>query len=84
MLVETCRFIVASGLRFSPRSTLVLTFLLLSPLLVLFFFLLCQGDWMSDDFEFVGPEGGVLSKAEYLDAISTVDLSTVFTDLKSW
>jgi hypothetical protein len=39
---------------------------------------------MSDDFEFVGPEGGVLSKAEYLDAISTIDLSTVFTDLKSW
>jgi hypothetical protein len=37
---------------------------------------------MSDDFEFVGPEGGVLTKAEYLEAIGTVDLSQ--TDLKSW
>jgi len=37
---------------------------------------------MSEDFEFVGPEGGVLTKAEYLEAISSVDLS--LTDLKSW
>jgi hypothetical protein len=39
---------------------------------------------MSEDFEFVGAEGGVLSKAEYVKAMSAVDLSAIFTDLKSW